>query len=1015
MSGISHLQDLYHKKGNEFINKLFQSFVTVNEKMDGSAFTFERDTDTGKFKFYKRDQRNPITLVDRTLMKYYEKPIQYIESLPPHVIQNIPRGWRFGLEYFANPKPVEIAYDRVPKNNLILSYVHKSESPKGRSTVQNQEELNNWADLLGVERPPIIFQGILSKDQKRKILEFINTPFSELVSEFKTRSFVAYIIGVLNPELKNTALNHDLEKAIEGIVFRFGAEEEEEPVLAKMVDPVFTELAKSKYVERKEKKPSDFLGITVLDVMNFILERGADSFSFSGKTDDERYLSYMSDVFVKFLDENSGRYKGMDFDEPEYLKQDDFRVNKKFVRNREALGYIEEDEAFESLFKLIVNQFSKIKKRSGGIISSDVMGQFNSVVKEIEETISESDKEKSLKESELPSFSDFKSKISKKVEYVTEENEESDDVVAGDHQSFDNFISDLEYIDNKGTEVKNVAPLEEEKSKDLDPINIIVGRFQPFHKGHLAMAKELKEKNNLPCIAVVVHPGHNKSGKSPFDVETLKRYMEAVVRENPDIIKGFIVVTRGLLGVIAGAVRKHGYTIEFIGTGDDRTSDYEKQVEYLKKAGKEFPDRAKIVTTKRIASGSDVRKKIKEENFTAFKKLVTPEVASLYSTLVSSIHGSAIKESESRPSESSSKDSGKESKSGEDDHAYLTKGLEECRDVISTLHESMSDLKVPDVDSLKYRKIKKFMGNIKGADTLFKMISGKDDISERVVNKLCEIVYGKKTNYEIDSKKYSEAENLFLSFRPETVETLHKRFVEGLDIDGSITFGEFLKKGIIKISEIEIFNGIPSDDLFEIYNSDPTFSSGKRARGKGEALACIAFGGYVNPERESDVYIGNNLVEVKTTINASIAGEETGVSEKLREFVNLSYRLAEKHRDNEKSYGKNSFGYLLNEIRSGGEKSEIFWEEFKKITGFDTKNPAMIMPILVCHQIDHYSKERGFDNILIYKEQSDGSPESACVLSDGGFGFISEKNVEILSKFNIYCRIYPKIVEIMTN
>ena len=91
MSSISHLQDLYHKKGNEFINNLFSSFVTVNEKMDGSAFTFERDIDNGKFKFYKRDQRNPITMVDRTIMKYYEKPIQYIASLPPHIIQLIPR------------------------------------------------------------------------------------------------------------------------------------------------------------------------------------------------------------------------------------------------------------------------------------------------------------------------------------------------------------------------------------------------------------------------------------------------------------------------------------------------------------------------------------------------------------------------------------------------------------------------------------------------------------------------------------------------------------------------------------------------------------------------------------------------------------------------------------------------------------------------------------------------------------------------------------------------------------
>ena len=119
MAGISHLYDLYNKKGKDFIDNLFNTYVTVNEKMDGSAFIVERDSETGKFNFYKRDQRNPITLVDRTLMKYYEKPIQYIESLPPHIIKEIPRGWRFGLEYFANSAPVEIVYDEVPKNSIF--------------------------------------------------------------------------------------------------------------------------------------------------------------------------------------------------------------------------------------------------------------------------------------------------------------------------------------------------------------------------------------------------------------------------------------------------------------------------------------------------------------------------------------------------------------------------------------------------------------------------------------------------------------------------------------------------------------------------------------------------------------------------------------------------------------------------------------------------------------------------------------------------------------------------------
>ena len=48
MAGISHLYDLYNKKGKDFIDNLFNTYVTVNEKMDGSAFIFERDTMVNK-------------------------------------------------------------------------------------------------------------------------------------------------------------------------------------------------------------------------------------------------------------------------------------------------------------------------------------------------------------------------------------------------------------------------------------------------------------------------------------------------------------------------------------------------------------------------------------------------------------------------------------------------------------------------------------------------------------------------------------------------------------------------------------------------------------------------------------------------------------------------------------------------------------------------------------------------------------------------------------------------------
>ena len=636
MAGINHLYDLYNKKGADFVNQLFNQYVTINEKMDGSAFSFERDKDTGKFKFFRRDQRNPITLVDRTLMKYYEKPIQYIESLPPHIIQKIPRGCRFGLEYFANTNPVEIVYDRLPKNHLILSYVHQlDDAGKIVKTIQKKSSLDEWADLLGVEHSPIIFQGKLDEDQKSQLLEFLNTPFKKLVERFSTQSFVRYIISTLNPSLAKSALNEDLDREVEGIVFRFGdPNKENETVLAKMVDPIFTEIAKQKSSDQREKKPSDFLGITLLDVMNFILEKGLNDFDVDGDTEDERYISFISDVFSKFLDENKEKYKGTDFEEPSYLKKDDFRLNKDLITDRKVLKYVEEEESFESLYKLILNSFRKIKTRSSGIVTPGMIEQLNLLIQDIKDYIK---KEKSkVNESEFVSFSDFKKEFIPNVDYIQEENEETERS-ENPFFSYDEFISKLETIDNQ-TNVEN-DNLDEKVPADPKAVNVLIGRFQPFHSGHLKMAKKLKEKNKLPSFVVVVYPGHDKSGKSPFDERVIKQYMEAVIRDNPDDLVDYIIVDRGLVGSIINKLVGMGLEPHLIAAGDDRKDYYEKQIEYIKRSDliDNLPKDFGLEVTPRFTSAIEVRDKLKNDNFAALKKLLPKSVLNLYTLLSTEI------------------------------------------------------------------------------------------------------------------------------------------------------------------------------------------------------------------------------------------------------------------------------------------------------------------------------------------------------------------------------------------
>jgi hypothetical protein len=90
MSGIKHLSEIYKKQGNEFLNDLFGKEVTVSEKLNGMSFSFERNPFDGTIYFYKRDQNNPISKIDRVLMNYYDEPISYIKNLSEDVLNEIP-------------------------------------------------------------------------------------------------------------------------------------------------------------------------------------------------------------------------------------------------------------------------------------------------------------------------------------------------------------------------------------------------------------------------------------------------------------------------------------------------------------------------------------------------------------------------------------------------------------------------------------------------------------------------------------------------------------------------------------------------------------------------------------------------------------------------------------------------------------------------------------------------------------------------------------------------------------
>ena len=251
MAGLQHLFDIYSKQGSEFINNLFNKKLVVSEKPDGSVFSAQQNSN-GTMDFFKRDDRQPITKLDRTIMSLYEPPIEYIENKVGS--KKLPDNLRFGFEYFQNTKPVSIAYDRLPKNGLVLTHM-KEMNDKGKVTkfIDDPKTLKKWSKYFDVEEPFIIFDGTLSKLQKEQLEDFLKTPFEDLVKEFRTSSFTKYIVSILDPKLKKTALNNTLDKPIEGLVFKFNDGE----YLAKVVDPMFTQMARDKAFNRANQKETN--------------------------------------------------------------------------------------------------------------------------------------------------------------------------------------------------------------------------------------------------------------------------------------------------------------------------------------------------------------------------------------------------------------------------------------------------------------------------------------------------------------------------------------------------------------------------------------------------------------------------------------------------------------------------------------------------------------------------------------------------------------------------------------
>lgn len=615
MAGLLTLRDIYEKNGKGFINKLFNSRVLVTENLRGSRVYVQRGMYDGLDKYtldiFKRDDRYPITKIDRLLMKYYEKAIDHFNLVQTEVIMMIPSNWRFCFQYFPNNAPVNVMYDNVPKNHLVLTAILvKNDSGKTLRVIDNPKILQEWSRYLKVQGPSVIFYGTLDDTQKKSLFDFVETDTESLKKKFGTESFVKYVISVLNPRLKKTALNDDLNKPIDSVIFKF-FDNYDGTVSAKLVDPIIRSMQTN---HDTSKSTSDIYSITIVDILEF-LEKNPKIINkvLLSSDPDERYIELICDIFNAYVKENGKKYDDVDFQVPDFAKTKDFDLNLDFIKNEETKRLLDNSESYRTLFKIFLSTFRKRRRTQTEIITRPIITLLNKHVSDIKKIT-----QTPMLDSGFKNFSDYL-RMKKYNENLYFEDDNSEFLFENENNEDDNKL----LLESK-IEMNNF-------DQGFKKVSIMVGRFQPFTEGHVKVAKKIYDKTKSPIVIVVIRGKKSDPERRPFDVTLQKKMLQKIVDGYPFIEKYIIHEGTAAINSIWDVLRPEYEPVAW-GVGQDRFAGFDRQVKDYKKDINLHPD-FKLINVKRdddSISATIVRRAILNADKITFEKLTPSVIHDMY-------------------------------------------------------------------------------------------------------------------------------------------------------------------------------------------------------------------------------------------------------------------------------------------------------------------------------------------------------------------------------------------------
>ena len=371
---MSKLITLNGMNNDEVLNDLFTDEIFVYEDVQGSKIWVNWNGKEFEIR-PKSISSEPINLIDLAMQNYYNPALNYLNSLDERVKSLLNRKWWFCFEYFPDNQPANIEYNRVPKNQLVLSSINKS--GKYEFLI---DELDEYSRLLDVDVIPVIYQGSLTESMKEAIKYFIHTSEEDLDYIFGEKSFAYFFYKVLNPKIDNSFLmDDDFQKNIEKLIIRSKTKD----ISFEILNPLYKRISEENNTEFVE-----IYTLILINFLNFCQSVNLEDIKLKGDKKDDIYIYLLSKLFNFYVSEIKQDLLDFDFVVPEFFDKDKFKINTELIKNKLTKEYIQEDEKLEYIFKVVLGSFNKRRKKPIGIFTENTVKLFNKFVDDIDNYIS---------------------------------------------------------------------------------------------------------------------------------------------------------------------------------------------------------------------------------------------------------------------------------------------------------------------------------------------------------------------------------------------------------------------------------------------------------------------------------------------------------------------------------------------------------------------------------------------------------------------------------------------------